>query len=86
MKMRVCIIDDDHLVSLSLKTILEADGQVEIVGIGSSGEDAIRFYEEKKTGCPSHGHPHGGDDRTGSCLCHPKPGSIGKNPAFDHLF
>ena len=48
MKMRVCIIDDDHLVSLSLKTILEADGQVEIVGIGSSGEDAIRFYEEKK--------------------------------------
>lgn len=48
MKMRVYIIDDDHLVSLSLKTILEADGQVEIVGIGSSGEDAIRFYEEKK--------------------------------------
>lgn len=46
--MNVLIIDDDKLVSLSLKTILEADGQVSIAGIGENGDDAIRMYEELK--------------------------------------
>ena len=45
--MKVLIIDDDKLVSLSLKTILEADGRVDVVGIGKSGNDAITLYEEK---------------------------------------
>lgn len=44
--MRVLIIDDDQLVSLSLKTILEADGQVEIAGIGNSGEEAVALYRQ----------------------------------------
>ena len=39
--MKVLIIDDDKLVSLSLKTILEADSGIEIVGMGNSGEEAI---------------------------------------------
>ena len=46
--MKVLIIDDDKLVSLSLKTILEADGRVDVVGIGKSGNDAITLYEEKQ--------------------------------------
>lgn len=46
--MKVLIIDDDKLVSLSLKTILEADGRVDVVGIGNSGNDAITLYEEKQ--------------------------------------
>lgn len=46
--MKICIVDDDQLVSLSLKTILEASGQVEIAGIGNSGEEAIRLYDEQK--------------------------------------
>lgn len=46
--MKVLIIDDDKLVSLSLKTILEADGRVDVVGIGNSGNDAIILYEEKQ--------------------------------------
>lgn len=46
--MKVLIIDDDKLVSLSLKTILEADGRVDVVGIGNSGSDAITLYEEKQ--------------------------------------
>lgn len=46
--MKICIIDDDQLVSLSLQTILAASGQVDILGIGNSGEDAIRLYEEMK--------------------------------------
>lgn len=46
--MKICIVDDDKLVSLSLKTILEASGEVTIAGLGNSGEDAIRLYEEHK--------------------------------------
>lgn len=43
--MKVLIVDDDKLVSLSLKTILEADEQVDVVGLGSSGTEAIELYE-----------------------------------------
>lgn len=46
--MKVLIIDDDKLVSLSLKTILEASGKIEIVGIGGSGSAAIELYETLK--------------------------------------
>lgn len=46
--MKICIIDDDQLVSLSLQTILTASGQVEVLGIGRNGEDAIRLYEEQQ--------------------------------------
>lgn len=42
--MRVLVVDDDKLVAISLKTILEADAQVEVVGLGESGGDAIRLY------------------------------------------
>ncbi|MGX8702134.1 response regulator [Caproiciproducens sp.] len=44
--MRVLIVDDDRLVSSSLKTILEADGDIEVVGTGSSGSQAIELYGE----------------------------------------
>lgn len=43
--MKVLIIDDDKLVSLSLKTILEANEEVEVVGLGSSGTEAVELYE-----------------------------------------
>lgn len=42
--MRVLIIDDDRLVSNSLKTILEADSEIEVVGTGNSGKEAIALY------------------------------------------
>lgn len=45
-KIKLCIIDDDKLVSLSLQTILEASGQVEVLGIGTSGEQAMELYEQ----------------------------------------
>lgn len=44
--MKTIIIDDDQLVSLSLKTILEASDEIEVIGIGSTGEEAIRLYEQ----------------------------------------
>lgn len=46
--MKICIVDDDQLVSLSLKTILETDEQITITGIGNSGEEAIRLYDEQR--------------------------------------
>lgn len=46
--MKVLIIDDDKLVSLSLKTILEASGKIEIIGTGDSGSAAIELYETLK--------------------------------------
>ncbi|MFT8311160.1 MAG: response regulator transcription factor [Sporolactobacillus sp.] len=44
--MNVLIIDDDRLVSSSLKTILEADSTVHVSGIGSSGTEAVALYHE----------------------------------------
>ena len=44
--MRVLVVDDDKLVAISLKTILEADGAITVVGMGHSGEEAIALYRE----------------------------------------
>lgn len=44
--MRVLIIDDDQLVSLSLKTILSAQADIEVVGTGNSGQEAIDLYQQ----------------------------------------
>lgn len=46
--MRIIIVDDDTLVALSLKTILEAAGDIQVVGTGSDGTDAVRLYDEQK--------------------------------------
>ncbi|MBE5959569.1 MAG: response regulator transcription factor [Lachnospiraceae bacterium] len=46
--MRVILVDDDTLVTMSLKTILEADGEIQVVGTGNDGSDAIRLFEELK--------------------------------------
>ncbi|MGL5694541.1 MAG: response regulator [Peptostreptococcaceae bacterium] len=42
--MRVLIIDDDKLVCVSLKTILEAESDIEVVGTGCDGSEAIELY------------------------------------------
>ena len=46
--MRVVVIDDDKLVALSLKTILESTPDIEVVAMGSSGDEAISLYKEHK--------------------------------------
>ena len=43
--MRIVIIDDDRLVVESLKTILEADKDIEVVAKGYSGKEAIELYQ-----------------------------------------
>lgn len=44
--MKVLVVDDDKFVTLSLKTILESDPEIEVVALGNNGKDAIRLYEE----------------------------------------
>ncbi|GAX46593.1 response regulator [Pseudolactococcus reticulitermitis] len=45
--MRVLIIDDDALITSALKMILEVD-QIEVVGIGHDGKEAIQLFETLK--------------------------------------
>ncbi len=44
--MRVLVVDDDRLVTISLKTILEGSDRIEVPAMGYSGRDAVRLYEE----------------------------------------
>ncbi|WP_412053702.1 response regulator transcription factor [Arachnia propionica] len=46
--MKVLIVDDDALVAQSLSTILSVEADVEIVGLGRSGPEAIEKYRELK--------------------------------------
>lgn len=44
--MDILLIDDDVLVTTALKTILETDSSIRVVGAGNSGHDAIAQYEK----------------------------------------
>ena len=43
---RVLIIDDDELVTMSLGMILKAEKDMEIAGTGAGGADAVKLYSE----------------------------------------
>ena len=43
--MNIIIVDDDPFVSLSLKTILEASGEIKVLEIGNNGTEAVALYE-----------------------------------------
>ena len=42
--MRLIVVDDDRLVVDSLKIILGAQPQIEVVGTGANGNDAVSLY------------------------------------------
>ena len=44
--MNIVVVDDDRLVALSLKTILESTGKISVTAIGNSGAEAIELYKE----------------------------------------
>lgn len=44
--MRIVLIDDDQLVCMSLKMILEADSDITIAAVGNDGADALPLYRE----------------------------------------
>lgn len=45
--MKVVVVDDDQLVAISLKTILESNPQVTVAATGNDGKDAVVLYESK---------------------------------------
>lgn len=44
--MRIVLIDDDQLVCMSLKMILEADADISVVAVGNDGSEALPLYRE----------------------------------------
>ena len=44
--MKVVIVDDDRLVGISLKTILEAEEDISVAALGTDGAQAIALYKE----------------------------------------
>ena len=42
--MKVLLIDDDPIVCQSLKTILQAEGDIQVVGMGGDGSAALELY------------------------------------------
>ena len=43
--MKITITDDDAIVVMSLKTILTMSGEINVVGTGNNGEQAIELYK-----------------------------------------
>lgn len=43
--MRVIVVDDDQLVAISLKTILEAAEDMEVVAMGNDGKEGLELYK-----------------------------------------
>ncbi|MBO6302972.1 MAG: response regulator transcription factor [Ruminiclostridium sp.] len=46
--MDIVIIDDDRLVAMSLRTILESTGKIKVAASGSSGAEAVELYRLHK--------------------------------------
>ena len=44
--MRIIVVDDDAIVVTSLKMIIEASGNIEVVATGHTGADAVALYEK----------------------------------------
>ena len=60
--MKIVIIDDDNLVSLSLNTILSAQDDIEVSAVGDSGQQAaVRGAYAR---CDAHGYKDAGHDRS----------------------
>lgn len=46
--MKIVIVDDDNIVAMSLKTIIEAAGNISVAALGNSGSEAVALYEQYK--------------------------------------
>ncbi|WP_265459093.1 response regulator transcription factor [Enterococcus sp. HY326] len=43
---QIVVVDDDYLVTTSLKTIVEAEGKIQVVASGHSGQEAEALYQK----------------------------------------
>lgn len=46
--MNIVVVDDDRIVADSLKTIIEAGGNINVIAIGGSGAEAVKLYEKHR--------------------------------------
>ncbi|MCM1299549.1 MAG: response regulator transcription factor [Firmicutes bacterium] len=46
--MSILVVDDDPLVTMSIKTILEAGNKIKVLASGDSGEAAISLYKQHR--------------------------------------
>ena len=46
--MNIVVIDDDRLVAMSLKTILESTKKITVTATGSSGSEAVALYRQHR--------------------------------------
>ena len=46
--MKIVLIDDDQLVCMSLKIILESDASIEVSAVGNDGSEALPLYRQHK--------------------------------------
>jgi chemotaxis response regulator CheB len=60
--MNILVVDDDRIVSTSLKTIIESDSDLTVVGIGNNGLEAVSMYTSLTTRCLIDGHTYGTND------------------------
>lgn len=44
--MRILLVDDDPIVCMSLKTIIEADPDLNVIATGTNGKEAIVLYKQ----------------------------------------
>jgi len=44
--MKITITDDDAIVVMSLKTILETTGEVQVLATGQNGQEAVQMFEQ----------------------------------------
>ena len=79
--MRTVIVDDDGLVAISLKTILEAQG-IEVAATGNDGKEAI----ELSSGRIADGYPDERDERFRGSGTDPYRRCRGEDFIFDNVF
>ena len=44
--MKIIVTDDDRIVAMSLKTIISADKDAEVIAECHSGEEAVEMYDK----------------------------------------
>lgn len=84
--MKIIIVDDDCLVAGALKTILEANPDIEVTATGSDGEEACSLYREYLPDILLMDIRMKGNGRTGSFQKDPGRISGGKNSSSDYFF
>ena len=60
---RVLIVDDSPFIRASLRSILQAHADVEVVADVGDGPAAVSTAGEKTTGCGPHGRPDAWNER-----------------------